>query len=229
MRVRQALLGDAEAISAIYCSHVELWRHQDNEQHDTHYADLSLYERWQHGGPWLSVETCAVWLGHLLQSNESIPLVAEDNGEVLAHAEVFLSDEADPYGLHMNISTLCVHSNAQRAGGGRALVSYVEEMAQVLACKQVTVAYPTVPEFYEAVGFEASMARQQVNLPVEEGRVFYKAREMEHPTPDLIAGWHMPLGTLPECAGRMGTTPLDNLETACHSLHSQTGIAYTLI
>ena len=59
--VRPAALADAAAISAIHCSHVETWR-QGGEGKPAPYATLPLYERWLHGGPWMSVETCTVHL-----------------------------------------------------------------------------------------------------------------------------------------------------------------------
>jgi GNAT superfamily N-acetyltransferase len=121
-------------------------------------------------------------------------LVAEQEGEIVGHAEVFISHEADPYGHHINISTLCVRQDAQLQGIGRALVTYIEEMARVLGCTQVTAAYAEPAAFWIKIGFEPFQARQRVRLSAVEGRVFYKACDLTEDTPDQIRGWFMPLG-----------------------------------
>lgn len=193
MEVRQASLGDAGAITDVYKSLVSLWKRADDPQ-SLRYEELSLFDRWQYGGPWFSVETCAVWLGHLIERNDGIPLVAERDNEVVGHAEVFIGHEAEPYGHHINISILCVKEGAQRQGVGTALVRYVEQMAAVLNCQRVTVAYPESPEFFGKLGYTQSAARHRLTLAAEEGRVFYKAREVVGDSPQQIQEWYMPLG-----------------------------------
>jgi GNAT superfamily N-acetyltransferase len=133
-------------------------------------------------------------MGHLLQENEGIPLVAERDGQIIGHAEVFIGKEAPPYGYHLNISTLCVQEDFQRQGVGRALVDYIQEMAQVLACERLTVAYPQPLAFWEALGYQPFMGRQQVKLTAQEGRVFYKAHPLVSSDPKQIQGWYMVLG-----------------------------------
>lgn len=196
IRVRQALLGDAVGISRLYCALVPQWtrRAEDGTAVQADYAELSLYERWQHGGPWLTVETCAVWLGHLLVGAEGIPIVAERDGEIVGQAEVFVSREAPPYGYHLNISTLCVHPDSQRQGVGTALINYIEQMAGALGCTQITAAYPNPAEFYDRLGFSRLVSRMRVRMPAEEGRVFYRAKEMTDDRPAQVGDWMMPLG-----------------------------------
>ena len=193
MQVRQAALSDAGAITEVYKSLVTQWKRADDPQ-SLRYEDLSLFDRWQYGGPWFSVETCAVWLGHLIQRGEGIPLVAELDGEVVGHAEVFIGNEAAPYQNHINISILCVREGAHRKGVGSALVRYVEQMAAVLNCKRVTVAYPEPPPFFEKLGYTQSVARHRLLIAAEEGRVFYKARDLVDDAPQQIEEWYMPLG-----------------------------------
>ena len=193
MQVRQALLSDAGAITEVYRSLVTQWKRADDPQ-TLNYEDLSLFDRWQYGGPWFSVETCAVWLGHLIQRGEGIPLVAEIDGEVVGHAEVFIADESAPYGNHINISILVVKEGAHRQGVGTALVRYIEQMAAVLECQLVTAAYPEPPEFFEKLGYTQTIARHRIVMQAEEGRVFYKARDLENAAPEQIQAWYMPLG-----------------------------------
>ncbi|HLA44207.1 MAG TPA: GNAT family N-acetyltransferase [Aggregatilineales bacterium] len=196
MNVRQALLDDISDITEIYRSHINEWQRfaPDGTLIPADYNELTLFERWQHGGAWLSAETCAIWTGYLLQSTEGIPLVCEVDGVVLGHAEVFIGQEAEPYGHHINIATLCVRKDVGQQGIGTALVRYVEDMARVLKCQQVTVSNPQPPQFYERNGFSPAVTRYHVRLPAHEGRVFYKARDLAVLDPAQIHGWYMPLG-----------------------------------
>lgn len=194
-KVRQALLSDVQGISLVYRSLVKQWTRPGPEGPlPAPYEALSLHERWLHGGPWLSLETCAIWLGHLLQQNEGLAIVAEEGGQILGEAEVFISREAPPYGHHLNISNLNVLAEAQGQGVGRALVDYILEMARALKCQQITVAYPNPLPFWEALGFQPLVARRRVTLPAKEGRVFYKAHELQNDSPKQVAGWYMSLG-----------------------------------
>lgn len=79
IRIRPATLADAAAITAVHCSHVEIWR-RGGKGEPASYASLSLYDRWLHGGPWMSVETCAVHLNRWLRAGHPV-LVAEGEGE----------------------------------------------------------------------------------------------------------------------------------------------------
>lgn len=192
MKVRQANLYDVQAITRLYQSHIETWL--DFNQQPAAYEDLSLYERWLHGGAWYSIETCAVWTAHLLQENEAIPLVVESDGEVVGHTEIFMGKEPDPYGGHMNISTLCVLKGAEGQGFEEAFLSYVEEMAKAAGSKSITVANPASSDFYEHLGFTPKIERFSIAMPAMEGRVFYKALELTNSSASQIKGWHMPLG-----------------------------------
>src|SRR5215470_10101384 len=85
INVRLATLADTTAITDTFKTDVPRWERLDpsGRLSPVPYEDLSLFERWQHGGPWLSVETCAVHLSRLL-AGSGIPLVAELDGQVLA-------------------------------------------------------------------------------------------------------------------------------------------------
>jgi len=183
--VRQALLADAGGISQVYQSQMDVSAPET----------FSLYERWNWvGGPWMAVETCAVWLAHLLRASDGIPLVAEAKGRIWGYAEVFLGHEAEPYGHHLNIGRLAVHRETDDPELGAALVAYAEQLAWASGCRQVTVAYPTPPTFWEGLGYQPLVTRYALRLNAEEGRVFYKARDLPSDEVGQIRGWAMPLG-----------------------------------
>lgn len=190
MLVRQATLDDVQAITALYASHIKTWKNSAGTAVTN--ADLTLFERWQHGGRWLAVETCAIWLAHLLQMSDGIPLVAEVDQQVLGYAEVFIGKEPEPYGHHIHIGSLCVHAGSQGEGLGRALIDYLVQMGNVMRCQQLTTTEAS--PFSEKMGFTPLVAWHEVELHAHEGHVFYKAQDLADTQPTQIQGWSMPLG-----------------------------------
>lgn len=193
--VRLATLADTTAITEIHKSSVPRWERvsADGRVIAVPYEALSLYERWQHGGPWLSVETCAVHLNRLL-AGSGIPLVAEMDGKVLAEAEVYESYEPPPFGHNLELSVIIVHAEHTRQGLGTALVNYVIEMARLMKCERVTVADAAAHAFYEQLGFRRALTSHTVRISTQAGRVFYQAADLTDRSPDQVKNWYMPLG-----------------------------------
>ena len=104
MKVRPATLDDTAAISELHCAQIPVWQRLDENGRvqDVEREALSIYERWQHGGPWMSVETGALHLSHLLHG-AGTPLVAEDEGVVVASAVLYEGHEPEPYGRHLSM------------------------------------------------------------------------------------------------------------------------------
>jgi GNAT superfamily N-acetyltransferase len=195
--VRLAALADSAAIVALHTADVMAWERlaADGRLLSAAYADLSLYERWQHGGHWMSIETCAVHLNRLL-AGAGTPLVATLDGAVLAHAELYEVYEAAPFGHHLELACIVVHPDHARRGLGSALIAYAAEMARLMRCERLTVAAPTTPAFYEQQAFRASQRLHSVRLSTGAGRVFYQSAPLSDRSPVQIKGWHMPLGRL---------------------------------
>jgi GNAT superfamily N-acetyltransferase len=195
IEVRLATLQDAAAITEIHCSNVERWLRFDaaGAGIPADYADLSIYERWLHGGPWLSLETCAIHLNRLL-AGMGTPLVAEVDGEVLGTAEVYENFEAAPFQHHLSIGVFYVHQAQQRVGIGHALLDYIVTMTDLMKCDRLTVDAPNVPEFYTRFGFKPLLSARRVHIPTQAGRAFYQASELTERSAEQIKGWHMPLG-----------------------------------
>jgi len=195
--VRQAMLADAASITALNMSNMAEWTRRTayGETVPAAYEDLSLFERWLNGGPWASVEMCAVHLANLLRGGDGIPLVAEIEGQVGAEAEVFIGREPEPFGHHINLCKLAVHPDADGVGLGSALVTYINQIAEAIRCKRVTVAdADTDAALYEHHRFYRAHIGQRLLIKAQEGRVFYKAGELANFDPTQIDNWHMPLG-----------------------------------
>jgi len=193
--VRLATLEDTAAITAIHTSHITTWERLDSQGMliPANYADLSLYQRWQHGGPWLSVETCAVHLNRLL-AGSGIPLVAEIAGEVLGAAEVYEGFEPAPFGHNLNLSVLIVHADHLKRGVGRALLAYISQMAHLMKCERIAVSQAEAREFYVKQGFRPVRTGREISIPTQMGRAIYQINDLTDRSPDQIKLWYMPLG-----------------------------------
>ncbi len=123
------------------------------------------------------------------------PLVAEVEGRVGAEAEVFIGHEPEPFGHHINIPKLIVHPDYGESGLDSALLTYIQQIAEAIRCKRVTVA-DGEPDaaLYEHHHFNRAHTGQRIVIQAQEGRVFYKASELKTFDPAQIDGWHMPLG-----------------------------------
>ncbi len=195
--VRQATLADAASITALHNLNVDSWtrRRLNGEDVPVDYGDLTLFERWQNGGPWASVEMCAVHLANLLRGSDGIPLIAEIEGKVGAEAEVFIGHEPEPFGHHINVSKLVVHPEFDHVGLGSALLTYILQIGEAIRCKRVTVADGEADAaLYEHHRFTRSHIGQRLAITTQGGRVFYKASDLKTFDPAQITGWHMPLG-----------------------------------
>jgi GNAT superfamily N-acetyltransferase len=192
--VRQATLADAASITALHNAAIETWTRRtiDGESVPVEYADLSLFERWLNGGPWTSVEMCAVHIANLLRGSDGFPVVAEIEGRVGAEAEVFIGREPEPFSHHINIPKLSVHPEHREAGLDSALLTYIQQIAEAIRCKRVTVAHGEPDAaLYEHHHFNRAHTGQRIVIRAQEGRVFYQAGELKTFDPAQINGWHM--------------------------------------
>ncbi len=194
--VRLATLQDVQAICDLHRSHISEWRQLDKPDKPlADYNALTLFERWQHGGPWLSLESCAVHIYRLLLGIGT-PLVAELNGVVLAEAEVYESDEAAPFDHSLHLGVLCTHAAHVGRGLGTALLDYAQRMGRALACGRITFSGETLPGFYASSKhhFRLLQTALEANVDTHAGRAVYQKAALTDPDPARINGWYMPLG-----------------------------------
>lgn len=219
--VREATLDDSAAVTAIHISHISRWQRLDaqGQVQDVPYDSLTVYERWLHGGPWMSVEMCAVHLNHLLRG-AGIPLVAEIDGQVLAEAEVFHGVEPQPYGENLNLSVLYAHRDHTAKGLGGALIEHILNLGRELKCGQVNVAEVEAEDFYAKHGFQHITSGCGMSFPAREGQVFYQATPHPADDPAQIRGWMMPLGRQ-QSAHQQWVTHWPNLWASVPELRQQ--------
>jgi len=193
--VRMATLDDTAAITAIHTSNIERWQRMNDAGvvEDIPYERLRIYERWLYGGPWMSVETCAVHLTHLLRG-AGLPMVAEADGQVVGHGEAFPGIEPEPFGAHLHVSVLYVHAGYAGQGVEQALLAHLIALGRERGCARICLPGPDAGEFYSGEGWRRLASRQRVSWPARTGQVFYQATPHPDDDPAQIRGWAMPLG-----------------------------------
>jgi GNAT superfamily N-acetyltransferase len=149
IEVRLATLNDIEGIVEVHCSDIDKWyRDIHCEKIETDYKDLTIIERFLHGGPWMTVETCKEHLKNLLENNQ-YPLIAIDNGKIIGELELYIGYERG-IGETAYIDILEVHKKHRGKGVGRQLISEAYKYAEEKKCRIITV-WPTKDalEFYK--------------------------------------------------------------------------------
>ncbi len=199
IQVRQATLDDTDAISRLFRSRIQVWQRLDehNRVQTVPHESLTIYERWLHGGAWMSIETGAIHLSHLL-SGAGLALVAESGGAPTAYLEAYQGNEPPPFGNHIHLATLAVAEGTpveQQA----ALIARVLEQAKALKAQQVTMsrlgdADPTL--FSEHFHLTPLARVRRFSLPARQGQIFYQSSEPTSADAAQISGWMMPIGRL---------------------------------
>jgi GNAT superfamily N-acetyltransferase len=199
--LRQATLDDTQAISTLFRSHISVWQRLTGQGHveDVPYETLTIYERWLHGGPWMSPETGAIQLNHLLLG-AGLPVVAEQDGRVVAYAEAYHGVEPAPFGEHLHLGQMIVHQQQATAGFDRALLEYLLEQTKVYKCQRLTancVANDAdTSALYTQYGMQPVVRVMRLSLAAKTGQGFYRAVDNLNSDAQQIMGWHMPVGRL---------------------------------
>lgn len=150
MRIRVATLKDCNALTTVHCSDITTWyRHVDDQKIEDTYENLSLWDRYLIGGPWMSPETCAIYLNYMLSSGQ-YPLVAEVNGKVIGEIDVFIGEEPPPLKKNACISVLEVAQGYRRQGVGKELVGEAIKLAEENGCNAIaTIPDENAIDFYK--------------------------------------------------------------------------------
>lgn len=197
--IRQAKLDDTQAISRLFTARISTWQRLNAQGlvEDVPYETLTIYERWLHGGVWMSVETGAIHLSHLLRG-AGVPLVAEVGGRVAAYAELYESAEPPPFGSHLALTHPTVHPDFESHNLEAAVYAAAREMLAPRKAERLltSAALAEAQRFYEAQGAQALAAISRYSLPARTGQGFYRTVEHPDPNPAQIRGWHMTTGRL---------------------------------
>ncbi len=192
--VRHAGLDDTGGLSALFCAQIPRWQriNKQGKVDDLPYEKLTIYERWLHGGPWMSIESGALLLNHLLLG-AGIPLVAESKGKIVGYLEAYHSIEPEPFGKLLHIA----HLLANDLDIERALVEELFVRAKALKCQRITITRVGGTSPYDDRYLLTPISTLvRFNLPARQGQIFYRAVEHTDTSPAQISGWSMPVGRL---------------------------------
>lgn len=196
--IRLAGLDDTAAISELARAGIGVWQRLDanGRVQDLEYDSLTVYERWLHGGPWMSLETAAIYLGHLLRG-AGIPTVASSDGQLTGYAEAYAGHEQAPFGRHVHIARLTSPDDAD-GDTRRALIDDMAARARSLGAQRLTVSVSShdtdAIAFYQSCDMQPLAQVGHYTLNAATGQSFYRATEHLDANPAQIKGWQMTIG-----------------------------------
>ena len=195
LSIRLATLNDAEGITEVHCSDVNRWyKIVNGRKVEAKYDELTVEDRFRHGGPWMSVETCAIHLNYMLTSGQ-YPIIAELNGKIVGELELYIGEDRGILGKTGFIDILYVHRDFRRRGIGRMLIAKAQEIAVSEGCDTLSV-WPeedAIP-FYRKCGLD-KVAYRIINLSIDLKKIEKVHAEYEVlPFPsryDMLRDFHL--------------------------------------
>lgn len=198
IEVRTATLDDTRAISTLFRQRIGAWQrlNAQGQVEDVAYDALSIHERWQHGGPWMSLETGAIWLSHLRRSG-TVTLVALRNGDVVGYVEAHPGSEPEPFGEHLHIAEL-----AFTGDGGDLRTALLAALRDAARSRQLTRVTRSLSSYDRAAlarwaedGFTTTAEVSRFSVRTGTGQGFYQAVEEADTgtTQSPVDGWRMSL------------------------------------
>ena len=199
MQVRQAIIDDTRKIVQLFTASVPIWQRLNalGQVENLPYEDLTIYERWLHGGAWMSLETGAIWLSHLLSGN-GFAYVVDDNGSILAYAEAFINRELTPMGTHLHLANWLV-ADSPRDETQLALADAILRDAR--GPGRLSVDYPAYDQALALVyrkyfGTAEVFRLTRYALHAQTGQSFYKSHDFDKVDASMIDGWALAVGRL---------------------------------
>ena len=197
MFVRQATLDDTQKIVDLFTARVSIWQRLSakGQVEDLPYDTLTIYERWLHGGSWMSLETGAIWLSHLLSGN-GFAYVVDDSGDIPAYAEAFSNRELAPLGSHMHLAEILV--DRQCSDDVHHLLADAI-LKDARGPGRLSVTYPDydlerATYFRMYFGANEALRLKRFSLTAQTGQSFYKSQDYKKTDASLIDGWAMAVG-----------------------------------
>ena len=197
MRVRQATLDDTRQIVDLFIVRISLWQRLDKrgQVEDLPYDALTIYERWLHGGAWMTLETGAIWLSHLVSGN-GYAYVVENEGKILAYAEAFLNRELTPMNSHLHLAEILVDESCADEVHLELADSIMNDARSAGRLSLDFPDYDKVQATYYRKYFGANEAfrLKRYTLGAQIGQSFYKSQDFDKTSASMIDGWAMAVG-----------------------------------
>ncbi|RLE85311.1 MAG: hypothetical protein DRJ41_01475 [Thermoprotei archaeon] len=187
---------DYPGIVEVHCSDVERWyKYVDGRKIEARYKELTPFERWLNGGPWMDLETIHLHFDILKSSKGKAFIAIANNEKVVGEAEIVFSEEPEPYGRYCFLEVLVVHRDYRRRGIGTKLVKHCLEYARSHGYKL----FDTIPEdersknLYIKLGFKRMFYLYKMRKTCEKGVAslyFKRIPAGEHPKDKLLISGH---------------------------------------
>lgn len=193
MPIRQAILDDTSGITTLFTAQIDRWQRMDEQGqvHDLPYSELTIYERWSHGGAWMSIETGSLWLSHLV-GGIGLAFVYENDG-IQGYAEAYIGQEGEPYGYHLHVGNIIAREDNIHEALMEHLIMQAGGIGRITASS--TVYDEKKLKFYRGFGLSELIQIQRVNLSAQGATAgFYKVTEHENAGAEQIRNWQMPVG-----------------------------------
>jgi GNAT superfamily N-acetyltransferase len=202
VKVRYGTKNDIAALVEVECSDVKTWYRYSSKGRGSPalYDELSPWERYMHGGPWMDASTLTrYWVR--IERLGIIPLVAEIDGKVVGHLDVIFSSEPR-LGDFLYLDVLTVHKAYRRRGVARALITKAEKLARR---KDVPFMMVQPEEYdgpsgltYRSCGFERAFEAYHLETTIEASETpgdicvtaIPQAQRAPLKTHAMICGWY---------------------------------------
>ena len=197
MLVRQATLDDTRQIVSLFTGRVSIWQRLNarGQVEDLPYDALTIYERWLHGGAWMSLETGAIWLSHILSGN-GLAYVMDDGGRLLAYAEAFRNRELRPMGAHLHLAEMLVDERCADDAHHRLADAILSDAR---GAGKLSVAHPDYDQdratyYRKYFGASEAFRLARYSIAAQVGQSFYKSQPYEKTDASQIDDWAMAVG-----------------------------------
>ncbi|MEX2688817.1 MAG: N-acetyltransferase family protein [Candidatus Njordarchaeum guaymaensis] len=170
LSIREAKLDDCMQIVKVHISDINDWLDAHNE-FTAQYKSLDVTERWMRGGPWMSIETCAIHINNFILK-EYKAYVAVLNEKIVGEIEVIPEHEPDPYNKNLYIYVFWIHKNFRGRGIGSNILSHISKFARNMNLNSV-ITYPEEGSmnFYIKNGFKMLEKYVQIKLLPYDRRI----------------------------------------------------------
>lgn len=155
IEIREATLSDIEGITEVHKSDVDKWyRVIGSELKEDSYENLTIEERWLHGGQWMSIETCYEHYKLFTREGGKI-FVAISDGKIVGEVEFIVDREPPPYLEHAEIYVLMIHKDYRGIGIGSKLIKAVENCCNKCSVNRVLISSEERSiSFYKKIGYK---------------------------------------------------------------------------
>lgn len=172
-QVRSYASSDFQQLLELNLRDVDQWRHLDAEHglvgSEARWENLSSYERWMHGGPWLDPATLAIQIS--IVQHVGVLFVLEDgkSGELVGEAEIVLQELTVSHGVQAYLSWFLIDPKHRRKGLAtfflRQIMRQLREEHPSVYCLSTIPENSISEQTYTKVGLVSTRSVHECQIP----------------------------------------------------------------